>query len=62
MLFIKKKRFKPLYKKFIKSRENVQNRKKLFKFKRNKWQLLIKHYKKSLKRYKKFKPKKRIFF
>jgi ribosomal protein S4 len=57
MFFIKKKRFKPLYKKFLKLRENVQNRQKLLKLKRNKWQVLIKNYKRSLKRYKKFKPR-----
>ena len=55
--FYKKKRFKPLYKKFIKARENVQNRKKLLKFKKKKWEILIKTYKRTLKRYKKFKPK-----
>ena len=57
MFFIKKKRFKPLYKKFIKVRENVQNRKKLLKLKKKKWEILIKNYIKTLKRYRKFKPK-----
>ena len=57
-MFLKKNsKFKPLYKKFFKLRENVQNRQKLLKFKRNKWQLLIKNYRRTLKRYKKFKPK-----
>jgi ribosomal protein S4 len=52
----KKNRFKPLYKQFFKLRENVQNRKKLLKFKKKKWATSINFYKKKLKRYKKFKP------
>lgn len=52
----KKNKFKPLYKQFIKLRENVQNRKKLLKFQKQKWKNLIQYYKKKLKRYKKFKP------
>ena len=57
MFFIKKKRFKPLYKKFIKARENVQHRKKLLGFKKKKWELLVKSYiNKRLKWYKRFKP------
>lgn len=56
MLFKKKNKFKPLYKQFIKLRENVQNRRKLLKFKRHKWENFIQHYKRKLKRYKKFKP------
>ena len=57
MIFTKKKRFKPSYKKFFNVRENVQNRQKLLKFKKKKWEKLIKNYKRRLKRYKKFKPK-----
>jgi len=53
---LKKSRFKPLYKQFFNLRENVQNRKKLLKFKSKKWEKLIGYYKKKLKRYKKFKP------
>ena len=53
----KKKRFKPLYQNFFILRENIQNRRKLLKFKRKKWEKLIKTYKRTLKRYKKFKPK-----
>lgn len=53
----KKNRFKPLYKQFIKLRENVQNRKKLLKFKSKKWEKPINFYRNKLKRYKKFKPK-----
>lgn len=51
-----KKNRTPLYKQFITLRENVQNRKKLLKFKRLKWKQLILNYEKKLKRYKKFKP------
>lgn len=52
----RKNRFKPLYKQFLNLRENVQNRKKLLKFKSKKWEKLISYYKKKQKRYKKFKP------
>jgi small subunit ribosomal protein S4 len=53
---LKKNKFKPFYKKLIKLRENVQNRKKLLKFKKQKWKQFIYYYRKKLKRYKKFKP------
>lgn len=56
MIFTKKSRFKPLYKKFIKLRENVQNRKKVLKFRKQKWDQFIKFYKRKLKWYKKFRP------
>jgi len=56
MLLKKKNKFKPLYKQFIKLRENVQNRKKLLKFKKQKWENLIQSYKKKQKKYRKFKP------
>jgi ribosomal protein S4 len=56
MLFSKKKRFKPLYKQLVKLRENVQNRKRLLTFKKQKWEKLIAFYKRKLKRYRKFKP------
>nr|UXN44355.1 ribosomal protein S4 [Haslea karadagensis] len=36
-----KKRYKPLYKKFIKLRENVQLKNKLFKFKKQKWKSFL---------------------
>lgn len=52
----KKNRFKPLYKQFLKLRQNVQNRKKLLNFKNKKWEKLINYYQNKLKRYKKFKP------
>lgn len=36
MLFEDVNRFKPLYKQFIELRENIQNRKKVLKFKKKK--------------------------
>lgn len=51
----KKNRFKPLYKQFLKLRQNVQNRKKLLNFKSKKWEKLINFYRNKLKKYKKFK-------
>lgn len=56
MLFKKKHRIRPLYKQLVKLRENVQNRTKLLRFKRKKWESLKQYYIKKLKRYKKFKP------
>ena len=38
MNFTKKRRNKPLYKKFLPLRKNIQNRDKLMKFKKKKWQ------------------------
>lgn len=55
-MIFKKNRFKPLYKKFSHLRENVQNKKKVFKFKKQKWNQFINIFKKKLKRFKKFKP------
>lgn len=52
----KKNRFKPVFKQFIKLRENVQNRKKLLKFKKKKWKSFLKFYKNKLKNFKKYKP------
>lgn len=57
MLLKRKNRIKPLYKKFIYLRDNVQNRTKLLKFKRKKWASFIRHYLKNLKRFNKFKSK-----
>jgi len=48
-------RFKPLFKKFLTVRENIQNRKKLLKFKKEKWKLLKIRYGKKLKFFKKYK-------
>jgi len=36
-------RYKPLYKKFVQLRQNVQNRKKIYNFKKQKWQKLLKY-------------------
>jgi ribosomal protein S4 len=52
----KKSRFKPLYKQFLNLGENIQNRKKLLKFKKQKWNKLIYYLKKNIKWYNKFKP------
>lgn len=40
MLFSKKRRYKPLYKKFLRLKKNIQNRKKFLGFKKKKWQIL----------------------
>ena len=56
MFLKRKKKFKPLYKKFIKLRENSQNRKKVFNFKKKKWKKFLLFYKLKLRWYKKFKP------
>jgi len=52
----KKNKFKPVYKQLINLKENVLNCIKLLTFKKQKWEKLQKHYKKKLKRHKKFKP------
>ena len=41
MVFIKKYRYKPVYKKFANLKSNIQNRQKLLKFKKNKWKNLL---------------------
>jgi ribosomal protein S4 len=56
MILKKKNRYKPLYKQFLNLNENVQNRKKILQFKKQKWTKLIGFIKNKLKRYKKFKP------
>lgn len=50
MIFSKKKRNKPLYKKFLYVRKNIQNRQKLLKFKKQKWQPILKRIKWDTKR------------
>jgi small subunit ribosomal protein S4 len=55
-MLVKKNKFKPLYKQLIRLRENVQNRKKLLNFKKQKWEQFIYYYERKLKRYRKFKP------
>lgn len=49
--------YKPLYKKLLSIKDNIQNRTKILKFKKDKWRRFIKNYLKSFKKYKKFKPK-----
>lgn len=56
MSFQNKNRFRPIFKQFIKLRENVQNRKKILKFKKKKWQSFLKFYGTKFKHFKKFKP------
>lgn len=57
MLLKRKNRFKPLYKKLIKLRENPQNRKKVLKFKKEKWKQFVEIYVRKLKWYKKYKAR-----
>lgn len=56
MIFQKRNKFKPLYKQFINLRENVQNRKKILQFRKQKWDQLINSIKRKSKRFRKFKP------
>ena len=51
-----KTRFRPIFKQFIKLRENVQKRHKLLKFRKKKWELFLKVYTNKLKKFRKFKP------
>ena len=55
MILQKKNRFKPLYKQFLNLGENVQNRKKLLKFKKQKWNGLLFHLKYRMKWYNRYK-------
>lgn len=57
MLLKTKNKFRPIYKPLLSLRENIQNRDKLLRFKKKKWQKLILIYKKKLKLYRKVKPK-----
>lgn len=56
MVLKSKSRHKPIFKQFVRLRENPQDRTKLLNFKKKKWENLIKYYKKRFKRYEKFKP------
>lgn len=60
MILTTKNRFRPIYKQLFKLRENVQNRIKILRFKKQKWQKLIAIYKRKLKIYKRIKPKDQI--
>ena len=51
-----KNRFRPIFKQFIKLRENAQNRQKLLKFRKKKWKSFLRFYENKLKHFKKFKP------
>ena len=57
MSSLKKQRSKPFYKQFLKLRQNIQNRSKIFKFNKQKWKKLQLHSKKQLKFYRRFKLK-----
>lgn len=50
-----KKRHKPFYKQFLRLRENIQDRSKLFTFKKKKWQKIHRNLKDQLKFFKRFK-------
>nr|QII42420.1 ribosomal protein S4 [Phaeodactylum tricornutum] len=54
MLLSKKTRLKPIFKQFLKLRENVQNQKKLLGFQNKKWEHFINSYKRKMRRYKKY--------
>lgn len=51
MFFLNKQRHKPIYKKFINLRSNILNNKKIFHFKKQKWNVFIFHLIKNSKRY-----------
>jgi len=54
---MKKKRYKPFYKQFLKLRENIQDRPKIFKFKRKKWNKFKFFEEKKLKFFRRYKSK-----
>lgn len=54
---VQNKRHKPFYKQFLRLRKNVQNRSKLFKFKKQKWIKFQQYSKNQLKFYRRFKVK-----
>lgn len=56
MSLLKKNRFKPVFKQLLRLRENVQNRPKVLKFKKEKWEPFLKFYRRKLRFFKKFKP------
>ena len=57
MSLFKKRRYKPFYKQFLKLKQNVQNRPKIFKFNKQKWKRFKLQYERQLKFYKRFKLK-----
>lgn len=54
---VQNKRHKPFYKQFLRIRKNIQNRPKLFKFKKQKWVKFQQYSKNQLKFYRRFKIK-----
>ena len=52
-----KKRYKPFYKQFLRLRQNIQDRAKLFRFKKQKWRRFQQYSQKQLGFYKRFKIK-----
>lgn len=54
---VQKKRHKPFYKQFLRLRKNIQNRPKLFKFKKQKWVKFQQYSKNQFKFYRRFKIK-----
>lgn len=58
----KNSRYKPFYKQFLRLRRNIQNRPKLFKFKRQKWKKFQQYSKNSLTPFKRFKIKDQFQF
>lgn len=54
---VSKKRHKPFYKQFLRLRKNIQNRPKLFKFRKQKWVRFQQYSKNQLKFFKRFKIK-----
>ena len=57
MVLNKKRRYKPFYKQFLQIRTNVQNRRKLFNFNKEKWKRFQLYAKKQLKFFKRYKLK-----
>lgn len=56
------KRNKPFYKQFLRLRKNIQDRPKLFKFKKQKWQNIQRYSKNQLKFYRRFQIKDQLQF
>ena len=57
MLLLKKKRYKPFYKQFLRLRINIQNRRKIFRFKKKKWSQFQFHALYQLRFFKRYKLK-----
>jgi ribosomal protein S4 len=57
MLLLKKKRYKPFYKQFLRLRINIQNREKVFRFRKKKWEQFQFHASAQLKFFKRYKFK-----